>query len=248
MISLVGCGGGDPAPVNASWDLQGAYLQLSPKQNSDAVSYKFTITGVVDGKQISGTGSLALDPHTTGTFESSSASQQVSTLEADYTVKGSESMNVLKSTITNWFTLTSGAFGEEHKDCEKGCVGNLVPKEYILLGTSNATLKLPSKSISGNSGSLYTGTRYSDSIKATVLGKVDASYQVTADNGGNAYFDITIIEKDTSGNQTSKRVMHYFVDPSNAISLKGLSITDSSKDINFVLIPPAAPSNPAPPN
>ena len=236
LTLLASCGGGDSPVVNSTWNLKSAYLTLSPYQNSTPITYLFNVTGAVGSDQISGTGSLVVAPHISGTFESGTASQQVAALEADYTVTGGgPTVIVLSSTISSWYSLNNGPFGETHQACSTGCSNGLLPVEYIVYGTSSSNNNLPTSASSGATGTLYTGQRYSNATKATSLGTIIATYSVTAANAGAAYFDITIIEKDTNANQVSKRVMHYYLDPSDAISLKGLSLTDSTKDINFVV-------------
>jgi len=239
LALLAGCGGGDPPVVNSTWNLKSAYLSLSPNQNSTPVTYLFNVTGSVGADQISGTGSWVLAPHISGTFENSAASQQSSSLEAVYTVVGvSQPVMVLASTVTNWFSSpNSGPFGETHQACSTGCSSGLVPVEYIVYGTSSSGVNLPTSASTGATGTLYTGQRYSNSTKATPLGTVVATYSVTATSGGAAYFDVTITEKDASpsANVVSTRKIRYFLDPNDAISLKALSLTDSTKDINFTV-------------
>jgi len=239
LALLAGCGGGDTPAVNSTWNLKAAYLSLAPNQNSAPITYLFNVNGAVGVDQISGTGTLVLAPHIPGTFENSSASQQSSSLEAVYTVVGaSQPVMVLASTITNWFSSpNSGHFGETHQACSTGCSSGLVPVEYMVYGTSSSSINLPTSASTGASGTLYTGQRYSSSTKATPLGTVVATYSVTATSGGAANFDVTITEKDASpsANVVATRKIRYFVDQNDAISLKAISLTDSTKDINFTI-------------
>jgi hypothetical protein len=239
LALLASCGGGDSPAVNSTWNLKAAYLSLSPNQNSTPLTYRFNLTGAVGSNQISGSGTLVLAPHISGTFENSAASQQTSSLEAVYTVVGvSQPVTVLASTITNWFSLNNGPFGETLQACSTGCSGGLVPVEYIVYGTSSSGINLPTAAASGASGTLYAGQRYSNSTKpAPSLGTVVATYSVTATSGGAAYFDVTITSKDASANANvvSTRKMRYLIDQNDLISLQALSLTDSSKDINFVV-------------
>ena len=236
LLLLASCGGGDTPSVNSTWNLKTAYLSLSPNQNSTPLTYRFNLTGAVGSNQISGSGTLVLAPHISGTFENSAASQQTSSLEAVYTVVGvSQPVIVLASKITNWFSLNNGPFGETRQVCDTGCSNGLVPVEYIVYGTSASGINLPTAAASGASGTLYSGQRYSDSTKATPLGTVVATYLVTATSGGSANFDVVITSKDASGNVVSTRKMSYLLDQNDLISLQALSLKDASKDINFVL-------------
>jgi hypothetical protein len=235
-VLLASCGGGEPAVVNSTWNLRAAYSTLSPKLITSPLVYLFNVTGAVGSNQISGTGSLVVAPHTSGVFESGAASKQDSLLEADYAVVGgSPSMTVLASTVTNWYSLNNAPFGETRQACTSGCSGELLPVQYIVYGTSSALSNLPTSAASGATGSLFTGSRYSNATKTTSLGTIAATYLVTGDGAGNANFDVSIVEKDTSGNQTSKRVMRYLLDQNDAISLKGISLADSAKDLSFVV-------------
>ena len=236
LILLAGCGGGETESVNSNWNLRAAYITLSPKSTSTPLSYLFNVSGAVGSNQISGTGSLVLDPHVSAVFESGAASKQESRLEAAYTVVGgSPSVTVLASTITHWYSLNNGPFGETRQACSNGCSGGLVSPQYIVYGISSANNTLPTSAGSGATGVFFAGQRYSDSTKTTLLGTINATYVLTGDGAGNANFDVTIVEKDSGGNQTSKRVLRYLLDQNDAISLKSMSVVDSAKDINFVV-------------
>jgi hypothetical protein len=237
VVLLAACGGGEPAVVNSAWNLRAAYITLSPKLISTPLTYLFNVSGSVGQNQIAGTGSLVMAPHVAGTFESGAASKQDSSLEAVYTVGDTPPTTVLASTITNWYSQNNSPFGETRQACANSCSGGLVSTQYIVYGTSSATSNLPTSASSGATGTLYTGSRYSDSTKTTLLGTITATYVLTGDGAGNANFDVSIVERDTANpaNQTAKRVMRYVLDQNDAITLKGLSVADSAKDINFVV-------------
>jgi len=235
VVLLASCGGGQTASVNSTWNVRAAYITLSPKLVSTPLTYLFNVNGSVGLNQISGTGSLVFAPHVSGVFESGAAFKQDASLEAVYTVGGIPPTKVLASTISNWYSQNNSPFGETRQLCSNGCSGSLVSAQYIVYGTSSLTSTLPTSAASGATGVLFNGSRYSDSTKTTLLGTITATYVLTGDGAGNANFDLSIVEKNTGGNQMSKTVMRYLIDQDDAISLKGLSVADSEKNINFVL-------------
>lgn len=235
VVSLASCGGSETATVNSTWNVRSAYTMVSPILISTPLSYHFNVNGSVGQNQIEGTGSLVLAPHVSGVFESGAASKQDLSLEAVYTVGGNPPTKVLASNITKWYSQNNSPFGETRQLCSNGCSGSLVSAQYIVYGTSSLTSTLPTSAASGATGVLFTGSRYSDSTKSTLLGPITATYVLTGDGAGNANFLVTIIEKDTIGNQMSKMVMRYLIDQNDAISFKGFSVADSQKDMDFVL-------------
>jgi len=233
IIFVSSCGGGgSTTPVNSVWNLRTGYQNFILNNNPTPTTYKFKVSGIVNEKQIAGTGFLMLEPHSTGLFETTtSAYRQDISIEAAYTVTGgSPAVSVLSSTLTNWYSLLYGAIGEEHAACVSGCVAGLLPSEYITIGTSNS---LPQTATSGNSGTLYQGSIFSDSTKTTQSGTIAANYVLKADNAGNATFDVTVIEKNMDNTINFKRVMNYLINSDSNMTLIGLSLTDSGKDIRF---------------
>ena len=236
IILLSSCGGSTSTPVNTVWNIRAAYNNFIINNGVSEITRRFKVSGIVDNQQITGTGFLTFDPRLTDEYEGNAALKQEISVEASYTTGGLPAVTVLSSKITNWYIQTDNnsttiALGEEHETCPSGCGTGLLPTEFIDFDASNS---LPVAAVTGNSGVLYQGRRYSDSSSSKVLlGTFNATYSLKSDNTGNAIFVVTVLERNTDTTLKYKRVMNYLVDSSNNLTLTGWSLTDQSKDITF---------------
>lgn len=183
-----GGGGGDsvapPVATIDTYQLKTAWVNYF----NDSSTLNFTVSGVVSGVTITGSGKVTQSVPSSATFENVAGLKKtvVTSGSVTGTLNGAVVTMPLEGTSTIYMDASYLPLGEE--------TGNAY---WVVAGpvTIPLTVKI------GDAGWLYKETAYSSSAKTTPLATIDVSYAVNPDTvvGPDALLKLVGVEKNTSG-------------------------------------------------
>ena len=192
-LILSACGGGGdggmtstPGPTAADFATAMANLV------GTGLSANVTLSGTVSGSSISGTGTYVLTPVVSVApilFNGSPANALTLTASFQVTVAGQT--NMVSSSVTDYYEPATFRFmGEQESNPPPG-------NEYDI---AQPPLSFPATIHAGDSGTLGTVLRYTDSTQSTALGTTTVSYLVKANAASNSslIFELTTKIYDTN--------------------------------------------------
>jgi len=217
MMSLTACGGGggggssielQPVESTELFQLEDAWVEFVVESSS----YPFTLSGEINDTDVNGTGTATFGQLTTSSFE-----------EQDSLAK---SATITYELIVDDQTLPLSSFSTAYYDVNYMPLGRLSESEYMVVESLTEPTNIARVN---DTGVLYTGTRYSDSNKNTVLGTTQTSYVLEPDTAQTAILKMTSIDKDNSGAIESTGMVAYRVTPAGSITrLYETYLSDSS--------------------
>ena len=218
LAFLTACGGGDettvPVASTSTFNLHAAYKNL----NASSGSYKFNITGTYGANPISGSGAAVVGTVSTGTFEGRSALQK--------TITG------IGSFTANKLTIPLAQSSISWMDTNYMLLGVSGGPEYIVV---DGYASIPTAAKINNTGTFFTGKRYTTSAKTTLLGTQTVTYVVEADTSTTALLTLINVDKNNAGTTTSTSINQYRITTSNTITpLKATSV-DNINGITLIL-------------
>ena len=213
-----GSGGGGVAAGPVASASSFSMTTVMADQINNGYTENFTVTGtqIVGGItfNVTGNGTITVAPAVNAVFEGQAALQNTGTISATLTVNG----------ISAPLSETSQSFSTTN---------------YVPLGESNGEYwvmqgapVIPATVNVGNTGTIGTYTRYSDSGKATVLGTAQISYVVEADTATSAVVNIILREFDNTNTLLLTDQDRWRIDTLG--NLAWVSETASAPDFNYV--------------
>jgi len=210
MAALLGaCGGGGGgdslAPGPSTYDIAAGVSGLVTKgMNANlAVSGSLTINGVP--LPLTGTGTLALAPATTGTFNGAAVKTQAVSINVTVVAGGQSASS--SSIVSDHYDPTTFAL-----------LGETSPGEYDV---AQSPIVFPAMVMAGSKGTLGTLSRYADSTQGVSLGTVQISYLVKAPVNASApaVVELTNTAYDTHGAIFETEVRDYSLTTANVMLL-----------------------------
>lgn len=236
---LFGCGGGSsggtsgtasPSPPSAStapsptpplttsFPLATALATLS----ANGLSASLNASGTVKGVSVSGTGSFSESAAIAAMFAGQAALQQIVALNATLTA------NIIP------VSYSYSTVADMYSDSSYRTLGMTDTSEYDVAA---APFSYPTTVTIGETGSLGTMNRYSDSTKTTVLGTIASTYRVEADTTPNtAIFDEVDQSLDLNHNVTTTVEIKYRITSTGGISLAGVSVVNSNANVSATAV------------
>jgi hypothetical protein len=193
-----GGGGGEAAAPVASTDtfpLMTVYINTLTTSSSN----NFTISGIVSGVAVTGSGTATFGNLSAGTFEGVAAQQRTTTATGSIVVNG-----------TTLPLNSSSIFWVDSNYVPKGGSGGT---DYIVV---TGTPTIPTAARVNDTGTLYTANRYSDSTKSVLRGTETVTYVLEADTATTALLKTINIEKNNSNTTTSTSSAQYRITPAGA--------------------------------
>jgi hypothetical protein len=193
LFTACGGGGGDsvapPVTTIDTYQFKTAWVNYF----NDSSTLNFTVSGMVSGVTISGTGKLTQGVPSTGTFENVVGLQKTSVVTGNLTgtLNGVVVTVPLDATSTSYVDTNYLPLGQT--DAEGG---------YVVV---TGTVTIPQTVKIGDTGPLYAGTFYSSSAKISPLGTFAVSYAVKPDTitGSDALLSLIEVDQDASTGKSS---------------------------------------------
>lgn len=217
---LAACGGGgsggSPSSVVASteaFQLRTAYVN----QLTDTRSAPFTVSGIFDDVNVTGSGTVTEGALTSTSFERQSALQKVTVITGSLNANG-RTIPLSSSSIgyvdLNYNPL--GSFGDEYE-------------------VVNSSVTIPVTARVNSTGVWYTSTLYATSAKSRVEGTATVSYVLEPDTATTALLKIIRIDKDTSGSTTFTNTATFRMTPSGTLTrISETAVWSSGSVLNIV--------------
>jgi hypothetical protein len=200
-----GGGGGDSAapPVAAidTYQLKTAWVNYF----NDSSTLNFTVSGVISGVTISGSGKVTQSVPSSATFENVAAlmKTQVTTGSVTGTLNGAVVTEPINGSVTIYVDTNYLPLGE---------AGDAY---WVVTGpvTIPQTVKI------GDAGPLYNETAYSSSAKTTPLATLEVSYAIKPDTMvGYALLNLIGVEKNTSGAVMGTSTLAFRMTPAGGLT------------------------------
>jgi len=201
LIVLAGCGGGGggTSAVTTSsetFQLRAAYVNYL----TDTRSATFTVSGTVEGINVTGNGTATQGALSNTTFEGQAALQKVSVITGALRADG-QTVPLLTSSTT-YLDSNYNPLGSSSTDYE------------VVTGSVN----IPATAKVNDTGVWYSSTRYSSSAKTTRRGTASVSFVMEPDTASTSLLKIIRIEKDTLGTTTSTSAITFRMTPSGSLT------------------------------
>jgi hypothetical protein len=210
LMVLAGCGGGGGGGTSAvttsseTFQLRAAYVNYL----TDTRSATFTVSGTVEGINVTGNGTATQGALSNTTFEGQAALQKVSIITG--TLRADGQTVPLSASSTTYVDSNYNPLGSSSTDYE------------VVTGSVN----IPATAKVNDTGVWYSSTRYSSSAKTTRRGTASVSFVMEPDTASTSLLKIIRIEKDTLGTTTSTSAITFRMTPGG--SLTRISETDVS--------------------
>jgi hypothetical protein len=166
---------------------------------------------------ISGSGTATTGNTTSGTFEGQSALQRTTTVTGSFTANGTTFP--LNGSTVDWVTTNYVPLGS---------VGTAYE---VVTGTPT----LPTAVHVGDTGTVYTGNRYTTSAKTTLLGTVVTTYVVEADTAATVLVTFINTYKNTSNVTTRTTTSQLRVTTSNTYTRVKDTLLDITNSQNLTI-------------
>jgi len=201
LMVLAGCGGGGggTSAVTTSsetFQLRAAYVNYL----TDTRSATFTVSGTVEGVNVTGNGTATQGSLTNTTFEGQAALQKVSVITG--TLRTDGQTVPLSTSSTTYVNSNYNPLGSSGTDYE------------VVTGSVN----IPATAKVNDTGVWYSSTRYSSSAKTTRRGTASVSFVMEPDTVSTSLLKIIRIEKDTLGTTTSTSAITFRMTPSGSLT------------------------------
>lgn len=202
-IVLFGCGGGgggnDPAPVppatTDTYQLWRAWVNYA----TTSATRNFTISGSVNGVEVSGSGSATMGALTSGTFEGKAALRKTTLVSGTVSGAGLTVPYGVSSTTyldTNYLPL--GVSGTEYA---------------VVTATS-----IPQTAKVNDTGVLYTATRYPSSAKSYSTGTSVVSFALAPETSSSALLKVVSVDKTPGGAVEGTTIQTFRITPEGALT------------------------------
>jgi hypothetical protein len=200
LMALTACGGGGgsstPATSTDSYQLRTAYVNYL----RDTRSAPFTVSGTVQGINVTGSGSATQGALTSTTFENQTALQKVSVVTGTLSANGQTLP--LSSSSTTYVDSNYNPLGSSGTDYE------------VISGS----VTIPTTAKVNDTGVWYSSTLYATSAKTTRRGTASVSYVLEPDTTSTALLKIIRVEKDTSGTTSSSSIISFRMTPAGSLT------------------------------
>jgi hypothetical protein len=185
-ILLGACGGGSVSPSGMTTQQPVSVpLQAAVANEVDSgTSVAFSLAGTVDNVPVTGSGTLTDSTPTAATFNGAVVLQTTETLTETVMDNGT----TVPITETKQILTDPGTFAEVGQINSDGTVDVIPPYTY------------PPSVVPGDSGTLATGTEFSDKTEQKATGTVDITYDVQSDTSTTDIVDIDKKVKDKNNN------------------------------------------------
>jgi hypothetical protein len=189
-VLLGACGGGSSAPASSTAATQSAAVPMQTaiaQEVDNGVQASVTVSGTIDNTPVTGTGTVDDTPAAATKF------QNLAMLETTDTVSDTvvDNGTTVTMTETTQVLVNPSTFAEVAETRSDGSVVVFPPYTY------------PPTVVPGDSGTLATGTHYSDESQTDVTGSVDLTYDVMPDTSTS---DLVVVdETDTNNNNVQTR-------------------------------------------
>ncbi|MFM2287505.1 MAG: hypothetical protein RL684_648 [Pseudomonadota bacterium] len=221
--ALAACGGGGSAKQAAAFNLQAGFTNLvrSGEMTSVSLSGNVIVGGVTT--PFTGTGMLTLSPSVAATFNGTAGISQVTGITGTVTSAG-QTVNYTSSATEYYSSGTLTLVGES------------TASEYDV---AQAPFSFPTVIVGGESGTLGTLDRYTDSTLSLSLGTIQVTYAVPIGIDSplvTAAIGITAKIYDTQNTLVETDVTHYSLTTSNSLTFSSASTQNASGSL-LVSIP-----------
>lgn len=200
LLSLAGCGGGggpsSPIASTDTYQLRTAYVNYL----TDTRSAPFSVSGTVNGVNVTGSGSATQGALTSTTFENQTALQKVSVITGTLNANGQ--------------TLPLSTSSTTYADSNYNPLGFSGTDYEVISGA----VTIPTTARVNDAGEWYSSIRYATSSKSTQRGTASVSYVLEPDTASTALLKIIRIEKDTSGATSSTSSISFRMTPSGGLT------------------------------
>lgn len=210
FLAACGGGGGDGAtsPVASTETFQVRTALTNYLTNT--ATYTGTVSGTYSSLPVTGTFLVTQGNLGSGTFEGRPALSKAITATGNLIVNG--------QTIPSAVTTTT-----------------YFDSNYVPLGTSGGTdyevvtgaVTIPTTARIGDTGNLYTVTRWSSSSKTLQRGTTQVSYVLEPDTANTALFKLIRVDKNNSNTTTSTATVSFQITPTGGITRKQETLTES---------------------
>lgn len=204
---LVGCGGGgssEPIASTESFPIKQAYQNYL----TETRSLPFTVSGVLNGISVSGSGTYSQSQLQATTFEGASALKKSGT--ATLTLVGNGQTVPLAVTTARYVDANYTPLGSESSS------------DYLVV---TGTVAIPATGKVGDNGEWFTENVYTDSTKNTRTGSQTTSFVLEADSGSTALLKIIEIERNTVGAQTATSTVNFRITTTGTLTRLSESAT-----------------------
>ncbi len=201
LLALAGCGGGGggsgtPAASTDTYQLRTAYVNYL----TDTRSAPFTVSGTVQGVNVTGSGSFTQGALTNTTFENQSALQKVSVVTGTLNANGQT--GPLSSSSTTYVDSNYNPLGSSGTDYE----------------VVSGSVTIPTTAKVNDTGVWYSSTLYATSAKTIRRGTASVSYVLEPDSASTALLKIIRVEKDTFGTTSSSSTISFRMTPAGSLT------------------------------
>lgn len=214
VLLIAGCGGGgDDGPVASTetFDLKSAWANYV----SSASSRPFSISGMVAGESVSGSGTITEGALLPATFEGLPALSKTTIASATITVAGqSIPLSTSSSTYVDSTYLPLGSSGERYS---------------VVTGVPS----IPSSARVNDTGLIYTEINYPNSAKAYSIGTTTLSFALEPDTASTALVKLVAVDKDTAGTTIATSVTTLRVTPTGGLTWISDSTTSMDGTLTF---------------
>ncbi|RZF30142.1 hypothetical protein EVC45_09015 [Paraburkholderia sp. UYCP14C] len=185
-LLLGACGGSiGPSSATSQQPVSVPLRAAVASQVENGTSTAFSVTGTMDAVPVTGSGTLVDSAPTPATFNGAAVLQTAETF-TETVVQNGVSIPI---TETKQILTDPATFAEVGAINNDGTVDVIPPYTY------------PPSVVPGDSGTLATGTEYSDKTMQQPVGSVDISYSVASDTSTTDVVDIDRKVKDKNNNE-----------------------------------------------
>jgi hypothetical protein len=217
---LGGCGGGGGGGGTAgaitstqTFQVQAALATMFTAQST----LSFTVSGTVNGVNVTGSGTVTRGSVTGTTFEGASALQRSTTVSM--TLTGNGQTIPLTSTDVSYATsnyIPLGSSGAEYE---------------VVVGTPT----IPATAMVNDNGTAYVSSLYTNSSKGTFLGTDTVTYVLLPDTASTALLRMTQTSKNTSNAVTLQDTVTVRVTPAGGVTFIDETVFDVASGSNLTI-------------
>jgi hypothetical protein len=191
-----------PVPALDSYAFKTAWVNFF----NDSSTLNFTVSGVISGVTISGSGAVTQSVPASATFENAAGLKktEVTTGTVTGTLNGVVVTQPINGSVTLYVDTNYLPLGETGEDFYSVVTGPV---------TIPPTVKI------GDAGPLYKQTVYSSSARTLPLGTVEVSYAVKPDTMvGSALLDLIEVDKNASGVVAGTSTLRFRMTPAGGLT------------------------------
>lgn len=225
VLALIsGCGGGSDGGDGSSKVSTSTFPVSAALKNlvSNGYTASFTVSGTLNGADLTGTGSETSTPGANSSFENQPAIDVGDQISYNLQWKGQ---------AVNWTDTSHNYFNQS----SYAVIGTIDPSGNYAVATSFNGW--PSAARVGDSGTLGAIVFYSDQAKSSITGGATLNYSIESDAPTTAILAITTVYTDSGNAIVETDVDRYRLTPSGEITWvsKNISSSNGGTTTNFTL-------------